>query len=93
MPEGVVNVLKMIQVQKQQPQHFSVALGMREFFLKRLFKEIPIRQSGQAIVVRQVNNFSFRPLAVAYVLYGSGNPDSFSTLVNDRFGLLMNNPL
>lgn len=64
MAERIVDVLEMIQIDKQHGDQGFVAVRMRDRLLQPVFQKYPVRQSGQHVVVRHMANVGLVKLAL-----------------------------
>ena len=66
--EAVVDVLEAIQIEEQDGQHFSAALGALQRLVQRLPEQAAVRQLGQFVVVGEEARAFFLLLAFGDVL-------------------------
>ena len=70
MPDGVIDVFEVIQIEIQQRTDFFTAFETIDLQLQRFFKKLAIQQSGKLIVGGLPLEFLFQPFAMGNVTKG-----------------------
>ena len=86
MPEGVVDVLEAIQVQKQHGAPLAVATGQRNRAGDPVAEQHAVRQVGQKIVLGEVSHFLRDRARCADIVENNHGARDFSAAVMDRGG-------
>src|SRR5574340_66797 len=54
MPQGVIDMFEVVQIEKQQREHLFIAVGTRDGLLQSVVEKGTIRKPCQGIMIRQV---------------------------------------
>src|SRR5579871_6807834 len=82
MPQGIVDFLEMIEVQAEHSK-LVVAAGTMQRLLELLAKQRAVRQIGQRVMARHVENLFLYALPVGDVLEGCDPAAAFHRLCDD----------
>ena len=85
----VVDPLEAIEVEREHRQHFAGAPDPRHGVVHLVLEQVPVRQTGQAVVQRKLADPLLGALALGDVLDGPLHQDRFAGAIVTHFSLLV----